>query len=345
MRVYCFALLFVVLCAATAPDTAQAQYEDVSDLSDLRRVLDVMGAGYADGYVQPVTDAFGANMNAGLFRNADVDAGFLPFVPIKVYVGLTVSGVPTGSLDKTFTPPAEETLSDGTVITFDGDAVPTAFGSTNTPDDATLTVRSPDGTEETIAAPPGLLDTPIAPLAMPQVRLGTLFGTDAQLRYLPTSTLSAGGGSYGRVGLFGVALRQDVNRWIPAPLPLKLAVQGSYNQFSLENDVSQDSRVERDEVISASGWAFNLQASRGIPLLPVTLYGGLQYETFSVKYDYVFNPVGTSSDPLRLSLDQSASNRTRALAGLAIRLAFLEINADYAFAENDVLTTGIGLRL
>jgi len=339
-----FVVLAVGVSLTTAP--AHAQFDDFDDLSDLRRTLEFMGEGYASGYVQPLTDAFGADMNSGLFRNADTDDGFLPLFPINIYVGVNVSGVPTSSLDKTFAPPPRETLSDGTEITFNGDRAPTVFGDTDTPDDVSVTVTDPDdGSEETFNVPPGLLDTPIAPLVMPQLRIGTVYGTDAQIRYFPKSELSAGGGSYGEVSLFGLAVRHDLNQWIPVPLPLKLAVQGSYNSFALENDFEVDDRVESQEVVSASGWAVNLHASRGIPLLPFTFYGGLQYEHFSMDYNYTFNPPGTD-DPVGINLSQTAANRTRALAGVSFTLAIIRINADYAIGSaNNVLTTAVGLRL
>lgn len=346
-RILTFAVACWISMAALVP-AAQAQYDDFSDLSDLRRTLQFMGEGYASGYVQPLTDAFGADMHGGLFRTADTDDGFLPLLPINIYVGINVSGVPTSSLDKTFVPPAQETLSDGTTITFNGDRAPTVFGDTDPPDrdEVSFTVTDPDdGSTEEFGVPPGLLDTPIAPLVMPQLGIGTVFGTDAQIRYFPKSELSAGGGSYGEVSLFGLAVRHDLNQWIPVPLPLNLAVQGSYTQFALENDLEVDTRVESQEVVSASGWAVNLHASRGIPVLPLTLYGGLQYERFEMDYSYTFNPLGTD-EPVGIDISQTAANKTRALAGLSFTVAIFRLNADYAIGSaNNVLTTAVGLRL
>lgn len=342
---FLFTLAACWIALAGLPGTAQAQYSEDADLSDLRRTLDVMGKGYARGYVQPLTDAFGADMNSGFFRTANTDDGLLPFLPFDLYIGVNVSGVPTSELDDTFVPPAQETLSDGTVITFNGDRAPTVFGSTETPDDATLTVRDPDdGTEDTYAVPPGLIDAPVAPLVMPQVRIGSIWGTDAQVRYFPKSTLSAGGGSYGTVGLFGAAVRHSLDQWVPA-LPFHLAVQGAYTQFTLENDVEVNSRVESQEVVSAAGWAVNLHASRDLPVVPLTLYGGVQYERFEMDYSYTFDPPGTAA-PVGIALNQTGANTTRALAGASLTLAFIRINADYALGDaTNVLTTAIGLRL
>lgn len=328
-----------------APSTAHGQYGEVSDLGDLRQTLRFIGAEYADGYLQPVSDAFGANLNAGLFRTADVgQGGSIPGLPVTVYLGVSVSGVPTASLPKTFTPPASETLPSGVRIDFTGNDPPTAFGDTQTPSDASLTVTDPDGNQlDRFAAPPGLADLPIAPLVVPQLGIGSVAGTDLQIRYFPTSTLSASGGSYGRVGLFGVAVRHDLDQWSPRDLPLEIAVQGAWNRFVLANETPADGV---QDLVRASGWALNLQASRAVPVVPVVVYGGLQYERFQVEYDYSYNPPGANlPDPIGVTVEQTASNRVRALAGVSIDLALVRLNVDYALSQHNVLTAGLGVRL
>ena len=338
-----YALAFIICIGCAAAPSAQAQYDDFEDLRDLRNTLEFMGDAYADGYLQPITDAFGANMNSGFFRDADVDAGFLPLIPVSVYVGVSVSGVPTGSLNSTFTPPASETLSDGSTIEFDGDRAPTIVGSTDTPDDAFLVLRDENGDEiDRIAAPPGLVSASVAPLVVPQAQVGSLFGTDVLVRYFPTTTLSGFGGSYGRVGLAGVAVRHDINQWIPAPIPLKIAVQGAWNNFTLENEVEVNGSVSNEELIDATSWALNLHASRSIPLLPITFYGGVQYERFSTSYSYTFERGDVEQ---AISLDQTGANKTRALAGMSFGFTFVQINADYAIGTHNVFTLGMGLRL
>jgi hypothetical protein len=328
-----------------APLPAHGQYSEVKDLGDLRQALRFVGADYADGYLQPITDAFGANLNAGLFRTANVGAGGrLPGVPINVYLGVSVSGVPTGSLSDTFAPPASETLPSGIRIDFAGSDPPTAFGDTQTPSDASLTVTDQEGNQlDRFAAPPGLADLSIAPLIVPQLGIGTLAGTDLQVRYFPRSTLSAGGGSYGQVGLFGVALRHDLDQWSPTALPVDIAVQAAWTRFVLANEAPDDGV---QDLVRASGWAFNLQASKAIPVVPVAVYGGLQYERFGVEYDYSYDPPGANlPEPVAVTVDQTAANRFRAVAGLSVDIALVRLNVDYALSQNNVVTAGLGVRL
>jgi hypothetical protein len=240
---------------------------------------------------------------------------------------------PFGGGAETFTVEGREFIA-----TYDGSGeVPTVLGETEPPG-GSLVIRDTETGRVVLdqPAPQGLLDTPIAPLVIPQVGVGAVAGTDVQLRYFPKSNLSWGGNSYGSVGVFGLAVRHDIDQWFPAPLPINIAVQGAWNQFSLSNDLG----AETQEVLDASGWAFNLQASKGVPVLPVIFYGGLQYENFNVDYSYNLPNVG------EITLSQTAANKFRGLAGVTFTLAVLRFNVDYAVGSaSNVVTAGVGVRL
>jgi len=333
------------------PTLTQAQ-----GLGDLREQVQKVGQIYADGYVQPVSDAFGANLNGGLFRTADVGNGFLPGLPIDVYLGVSVSGALMGPANSSFAPPSRsftETAPDGseveTTIRVENpngtakDRVPNVFGDTDPEGSMTVTstVTRPDGTTQTSTEtfdniPPGLIDTPVAPLIVPQLGLGSIAGTDVQVRYLPKAQITYSGNDFGKVGLFGLAVRHDIDQWIPVPLPLQLAAQGSWNQFSFESGGG--------EILDASGWALNVQASKGIPVLPVVLYGGLQYEKFTTEYSFDFQaPTGQN---IPVTLEQDASNTTRGIVGLSVNFTVIRLNVDYAVSNgNNVATVGAGFRL
>lgn len=350
LRAAALALAVVLVAGLSAPAHAQFNPNDVDpgDLDDLTRALQFVGESYADNYVQPISDAFGAGMNAGLFRTADVSGGLLPGV--DVYLGVSVSGALMASSDKRFTPPTDEVTAGGQTfrVSVDGaDDVPTAFGSTDTPD-GTLVVETANGTVVTrTELPPGLVDTPVAPLVIPQLGVGSLFGTDVQLRYLPETRIY----QYGTVGLFGVAVRHSISQYLPLS-PVDIAIQGAWNQMSLKNRNALTSGGETvaGDVLDAAGWAINAQISKSLPVLPVTFYGGLQYENFDVEYSYIFDPTATGglpdvTEPIVLDLDQTASNRVRGLAGVSLTLAVVRVNVDYALSANDSVTFGLGVRL
>lgn len=373
-------VLLLTLSISAAP--VHAQFNDPSDVesfTDLARALQFVGNDYADLYVQPITDAFGSGMNAGLFRTASKSNGVIP--KLDLYVGTYVSGAFLNDDQKTFnanftdtTPSGDYSLSiGGQSVAFDrfeiavqGENLPTAFGERDSPQQDALVITPLDEngnpltdprTGEAITlssrAPAGLVDTPVAPLIMPQVGIGTVFGTSLQFRYLPETSIE----DYGTIGLFGIGVQHSISQYIPL-FPLDIAVQGAYNTLTLKSSpalLSETSAAQGfDEVFDSSGWAFNVQASKSLPVVPVTFYGGLQYETFNTEYTYVFDPTlgGTVSsafaidDPIEINLDQTAANRVRGVAGVSISfLALIRLNVDYAISNNNAVTAGIGLQL
>ncbi len=362
--------LLLSVCLLPLPAQAQTQSE-LNDLSDLRGALKTMGKRYADNYVQPVTDAFGAGVGSGLFRTADVGNGFIPFLPIDAYLGVSVSGPLTSTMKTSFLPEGEtitiersangQTFETDAEILFDpsGERVPTVFGSTDPEGnpDIVLEYEDPNGNtqrEDLGRAPQGLLDTGIAPIIVPQLGVGSVAGTDLQVRYFPKVNLGYGGDSYGKIGLFGLSVRHDIDQWFPTPLPVNIAVQGSWNQFSLESRDQRGGDGKFQEVVSGSGWAFNVHASRGIPIVPVVVYGGVQYEKFGTEYTYSFDPSSLpntnnrEAEPIKLSIEQDASINVRGLAGLSISFppTPIRLNVDYAVSNaSNVVTTGLGVRL
>ena len=326
-------LLFVAAFFAAAPTQAQ----DPDDLGD---ALNNIGSNYADNYTQPITDALGGGLNAGLFRTADFGGtGLVPV--IDVYVGVSAMGTFTSGSADSFRPEDEQidiNTDQGTVTrTIDypdengtNQKVPTVFGEEESPGMATISDGDPKTDDPTVELPPGLLNTSIAPIAVPQVGVGTVFGTDAQLRYLPETDIS----DYGSVSVFGLAVRHSLSQYIPLS-PVAIAVQGSWQSVGL-------SGTQQGDILEATGWALNAQVSRSIPVLPVTFYGGLQYEKFTVDVDYTFQTsVGTSD----ISLSQEAQNNVRALAGVSISLLVARLNVDYALGANNVVSAGLGVTL
>ena len=215
---------------------------------------------------------------------------------------------------------------------------PTVFGEEEAPPDAFIDYNgngNQDLEDPDISLPPGLLNTSIAPLAVPQVGVGTVFGTDAQLRYLPETDIS----SYGSVSVFGLSVRHSLSQYIPLS-PVSLAVQGTWQSMGV-------SGTQQGDILDASGWALNAQVSKSVPVLPVTFYGGLQYEKFTVDVNYTFETTGPNGDPVTkdVSLSQEAQNSFRALGGVSVSLLFLRINADYALGANNVGSVGVGVIL
>lgn len=347
-RLFAVTLVGILVLLWVLPVQAQ------DGLEELPSALESLGEEYANGYVQPVSDAFGATVSAGLFRTADVSEGVLPGLPVDVYLGVSASGALLGSAKTSFSAPQSETITreftengsdvlvETTVSVFGRENVPNVLGDTDPSQQLTISTRRivdrvlEESETRSVTVPPGLVDADVAPLLAPQLGVGSFAGTDVLFRYLPDTDLSYAGSNFGTVGLTGVAVRHDIDQWIPTSLPLNLATQVAWNRLSMSR---QD-----EEIFNASGWAFNVQASKGLPVAPVVVYGGLQVERFTSDYSYTLvTPVG---DDLSLNFSQRASSTVRALAGVSISLAVVRLNVDYAAANgNNVVTTGLGVRL
>ena len=80
------------------------------------------------------------------------------------------------------------------------------------------------GDAGTVYVFPGGLNVSMLPFAVPQLTLGSVFGTDLTVRYFAYSTNE----DIGKLNLFSWGLRHSISQYVPV-LPLDLAV-GFYSQ-------------------------------------------------------------------------------------------------------------------
>ncbi len=171
---------------------------------------------------------------------------------------------------------------------------------------------------------PGGLNVTTVPLAYPQASV-SLLGTEIMIRYLPEIDLGDSGES---LSLFGFGIKHSISQYIPL-LPVNIAVQFLYNNLSVTN------------VMESKNIAFNVHASKSFGLF--SLYGGLQYETSTTEFTYVFeDPNNVSTlDGTEISSTIDGDNNVRLTVGAAFTAAFFVINADYSIGSQSVVTTGI----
>jgi hypothetical protein len=225
-------------------------------------------------------------------------------------------------------------------VTFDG---PTIIGS----DDDVMTIQvvsqpvtfgKPGGGDTTIQTMPyndsipevtGLLgdytDIPL-PLFAPQLTLGTVYGTNLTLRWLPEIETNE---DIGKVKFFGFGIQHNPAVWGFLP-PLPLDVSLGYFTQSLKVGTLFEARSQ----------AFNINASKqfGFRFLNVTPYGGIQYETSTFDFSYDLDVDGEAV-PVKFSVD--GANKYRATAGVSIRLLAININGDYNLGKYQSFSAGV----
>lgn len=259
----------------------------------------------AEGYMQPVADLFGANMNSGFYHSAQMSRwGFHLSFDIVGMVSMV------GDDQKTFDAPAPAGFTPTTFKTA------TIFGGKGTEiSDATLPALKYKGSD-------GVFNTGNFPLAVPQLSIGYIYGTEFIARYvfipkigeeiIPSSTL------------WGIGARHSVSQYLPS-VPVDLAVGVFYQSYSA------------GDLIGFKGLTYGVQASKTFSVL--TLYGGLHAESSSLNLKYI------STDPsvpgaVDISLD--GANKFRFTGGLALTLGFFKIFADANFGSVTCFSGGVG---
>ncbi len=335
-------VVFGVAFLASRPAFAQQLPDVIADV----------GAEYAELYLQPVVNAFGADINAGLIHTAKVGGGALPF---DLFLGLKVMGAVIPDIDRTldiaYETPYAFHAPDGNrynvPVTFEINDGPTVFGDTS-PGTVTGNIRhtvhpGADGLENTpddividstlsFNVLPGLYDGSIAPLAVPQLGIGSLAGTDLIVRYLPRVRHE----NYGHLEFVGIGLRHSVDRYIPG-LPFRIAGHFMVQRLLITNTASE-------EILSTSSLAAGVAISKTFVFL--TLYAGIQTEETTVSVDYTFGEELSEVEGENISFELAGDTTLRGMAGASLKLGPFLVNVEASQGNHrTVLAAGVGLAL
>jgi hypothetical protein len=285
----------IAICCCTAPLNAlQAQ--------NLEDYVSKYTSENGKAYMQPLADAFGANLNSGFYHSARISTLGLHF-----YIGIETMIAPIAEDTKTFTAKTEEPFSPAQTA-----EAPTIFGSGK---GAAVT-----GTGGTVFNFPGGLDIKKLPLAVPQVSVGSILGTEATLRFIQSETNE----NIGKVKLFGFGAQHSISQYFK-DFPVDLAVGFLIQKFEVGN------------IVEANAKYFGVQGSYSRSLL--TLYGGIGVESANLDISYNYES-DAGNEKIAFNLD--ADNSVRFTAGVALNLAVLKLHADYNLSSQNVIALGLG---
>ena len=278
-----FALGAALTAAAAGGARAQSSFEDA---------LAQYNAQTVRGYIQPLVDLFGANLNAGFFTGPAAPGSRLSF-------GLSLIGMAAPVLDKhktylASTPPGWNPSSFETATIFGGQG--TTVTHANNP---VLQYRGSDG----------LIDASILPLAVPQLFVGGIAGSEVVFRYGRTPTFGDND-EIPNATLFAVGARHNVGRYLGL-LPVDLGLGVMYSSF------------EVGDIAKVTGVVIGLQGSKTFTIL--TAYGTVAWESTKMNLTY------TSTDPSasgRVDVDIDGANQFRTNFGLSLRLSVVRLFAD-----------------
>ena len=331
----------------------------------LQENLEKLAEDAARGYISPIVDGFGADLNAGWYHRVPKGTKF----SINVEFGLVAMGAffseehrrfstSSGSfnfdratandmippmildplrsslIDQLIDIPLSVTISGPTVVGSEDEQIQVAFSG------GSVTFRSlTTGADTAIGLSPasellpvgGLIDFSLLPFAAPQLSVGTVYGTALTVRYLPSIKLTD---EIGKLKYFGIGVQHNPSVWFPRRLVFDFSIGVFYQKLTLGN------------LFEANATHVGVQASKtfGPGLLSITPYVGLGWETSDMKFTYTFSSTD-GSVVLPIEFELEAENNTRLTAGVSLRLGIININADYNLGNTKTASVGLMLAI
>jgi hypothetical protein len=282
--------------------------------STVQNQISVYTGPNAVGYLQPLANAFGAALNSSF--------GYSAYIPPKpgfhISLEAPVMGVFFEDEDRVFKATTESGFQP---VTSDVDA-PTVVGD----GDAVIVT----GTGGATFAFPGGLDLNSFGLIVPQLRVSSLMGTEAVVRWV---SFDAGDADIGDISLFGIGGRHSLSQYMGGSPMLDLAVGALWQTFSVgENDFGND-------FVESNALSIQLQASKRAPIgfFVFEPYGGVAWEKVDVDLEYD----DANGEPVSVSLE--GENDVRFTVGAGLNFAAGHVWADYSFANTNNFSFGLAL--
>lgn len=264
----------------------------------------------ASGYLGPLVDAFGADLNAATFHSARV-----PRSGLHLSLEIRFTSVRFADADRKF---AGRTEGDFRPVTVTD--VPTVIG-----DKGAVYV---DGDGSTRFAFPGGFDIASFSVVVPQLRIGSLYGTEALLRYFYFNMTEA---EFGVFNLYGFGLRHSISQYMYKSIPVDMALSIFWQQFSLDNG-------ERgDDLVVADALTVGLHASKRFDMFEP--YVGITYDRFKVDVNYESE---NELDSINLSFD--SDDALHLTFGLSCQVAFITTSGEYNFGNQNAYSVGVAFQ-
>jgi hypothetical protein len=265
----------------------------------------------ASGYLGPLVEALGTDLNSGLFHSAHI-----PRDGFHVGFELALTTVFFGDDDRTFMATTEGDFAPEQSL-----VAPTVVGPTN--------IVFAKGDANTKFLFPGGFDVDNFPFAVPQLRVGSWHGTEAVLRFLVFDT---GHADLGDLSVYGFGARHSISQYFGDRFPADLALGVLWQSVSLGDNFLGD------DLMASDAYSVGVNASRAFG--DMTTYTGLAIDWYSMDVTY-----GFSSDPddiIELSLESDSA--VHFTFGFSYSLAFVDAYGEYNLANQNALSVGLAFQ-
>jgi hypothetical protein len=268
--------------------------------------LGALTAENVKGYLGPLPTALSGTLSTSIFQSGNVPKSGITF---SIGVKAMVAGF--DDKDRTYTPTSPPGFSSSTQV-----KAPTVIGDVN--------AVQQDGDNGTVLYHPGGFDVQSFGLAVPQLTIGNILGTQAVVRWVRADV---GDSDFGEVSLFGAGLQHSISQYFEG-LPVDLAAGAFYQKFTI-----------RDDLMDTKLWHVDVTASKNISFMQP--YIGLGYDSFDMSVRYEPTTGGSSGTELDVKFDTKSN--VHLTAGAQIKLAILKLNAEFNQAATTTVAVGLSL--
>ena len=321
-----------------------------SSSGDFNSTIQSLSSDAAKAYVEPVIGSFGSNLNSGWLTKAPS--------PTKFSFGLDLKIVAMGSMisdaQKTFSTVGSFNLTDQEAQDIamqmnpsNVDAIktqllaqtwqvgisgPTIVGANDQHvilDFQGKTINGQPIPNYALTDVKGFLNNlSIFPTATIQLGVGTFMGTNVAIRWFPKVNIK----DLGDFTYWGFGIMHNPAVWFDgADLPVDLAVGYFY----------QDLKV--GSVFETKAHMMGIYASKTFgTIIAFTPYVGLSTEssTTTINYDYTYSDQGVDVTS-NVNFELDGTNSAAFTVGAAFKLAILNLNIDYKFANVKTVSAGL----
>ena len=271
--------------------------------ADLSDNLGALTGANAKGYLGPLPEALSATLNSGVFQTGNVPKNTFNFS-----FGARVMGIHFSDDDRTYTPTAPEGFTPTETV-----SAPTVIGDTH--------AVAQGGQGGTTLYHPGGFDLSNFAIAVPQVSIGSLFGTRAVVRWI---SVDLGDSELGKLDYVGYGAQHSLSQYLPG-FPVDLAA-GFF---------AQSLKIGDDKLVKADAIHFDVTASKRVAFLEP--WASLGWDTLDMEANYT--STSTPGDAIHVKFDKK-SNAHLTLGAQAL-LGFARLSASYDVAAQTGATLGL----
>lgn len=291
-RVWPASILCLVMLLGAAPAHAQLT-DNLGGLTDEN----------FPGYLGPLNTGLSGTMNAGIFRT-----GYVPTTGFGLRGELIVMAVGFNDEDRTYKP-----IDPDGFTSIEPTDVPTVIGS---PDG--VSVSGQDGLTQIF---PGGFDLDGFELAVPQITIGSIFGTRAVIRYI---AFDVGDSDIGSLSYFGIGGQHSISQYMPA-LPVDIAAGFLWQSFEI------------GDILDAKATHMNVTASKQYRFFRPYIGLGIDTMQTEAKYDDEDDP----DNSFDVTLDRQTDPRLT--AGVAATVPYFSVFLEVSSAAATSVALGLSI--